>query len=268
MDVGIMAAYWIGDLAILGPEDVTIDQSAKVAYVSSQDRRAAEWLLWGLLRQRTVDWTQRGCIYKLDLNSPRTAAFRMTDDLAAGEDFHPAGIDFRACGNGCDRLFVVNWPAPQEFSIEVFEIHDDTLHRVETATSEKLTLPNDIVAINDHQFYVTNSASLTPWLRSLEAVLRLPAGNVLFHDLETGEWKEVASGIPYANGVAIDRLRNRLYVASTASSKVLAFPWDASAPSKRLSGRQEIPLRFCPDNLAWEDENGLWAAGSESWSAA
>jgi sugar lactone lactonase YvrE len=97
----------------------------------------------------------------------------------------------------------------------------------------------------------------------LESVLALPAGNVLFHDLKTGEWVEVASGIPYANGIAIDRLRKRLYVASALSSRLLAFPWDPSAPSKRLSGREEISLGFLPDNLAWEDQNTLWAAGSE-----
>ena len=122
------SANWMSDIPISGPEDVVIDHANSVAYFSSQDRSAAEWVVWGLLRRRAVDWTQRGCIYKLDLNSARPAPVKMTDDLAAGEGFHPCGIDLLKQESERDRLFVVNWPAPQQFSIEVFEVESNKLH--------------------------------------------------------------------------------------------------------------------------------------------
>lgn len=255
---------WIDDIPILGPEDIAVDHAAGLAYVSSQDR-GSEWLIAGVLRQRTVDWTKRGRVYKMDLRNG-LATEEMTVRIASGADFHPVGIDLYIGQSGDRRLFVVNHRTATEFSIEVFDILEGMLSHDATAMTSDLTLPNDIVAINNRQFYVSNSLSLPSLMQSLEKAFCLPTGNVLFHDLDidsASKWQRVACGIPYANGLALDRKRNRLFVASTLSSRLLAFPWNPARPWEPLSAPETLLLEFMPDNLGWEDEDTLWAAGSE-----
>lgn len=253
---------WIGDLPILGPEDIAIDREAGVAYVSSQDRRAAEWLLPALVRQRATAWTERGRIYKVSLRDGLSAE-EMPVATPSGVDFHPAGIDLFVSPDGKRRLFVVNWQSSTAFSIEVFDLADRAWCHQRSATASSLTLPNDVAALDEKALYVTNSSTLPPLMQGFEKAFCLPTGNVLFHDLGTGAWQRVAEGIAYANGLALDRKRNRLFVASTLSHQLLAFPWDPRRPGDMLSSPRRLRLEFMPDNLGWEDEDTLWVAGSE-----
>jgi hypothetical protein len=256
---------WINDVPVLGPEDIAVDHGARLAYVSSQDRRGSEWLIPGVLRQRSVDWTKRGRIYRVDLRNG-LATEELAVRIASGADFHPAGIDLYVGPSGDRRLFVVNHRTATEFSIEVFDVVDGTLSHQATAMTNDLTLPNDIVAISEQEFYVSNCLSLPPLMQGFEKAFRLPTGNVLFHDLDIDgakKWKRVAHGISYANGLALDRKRNRLFVAATLSSRLLAFPWNPAEPWEPLSAPETLPLEFMPDNLGWEDEDTLWSAGSE-----
>ena len=234
------SANWIGDIPVLGPEDIAIDHEAGIAYVSSQDRLRTKWWLPGVLGKRTTDWNERGRMYSVNLRKGLTAQ-EMNVVLPADSDFHPTGMDLYVDPSGDRRMFVVNWRAESEFSIEVFDITQGKLSHAETVTSSHLTLPNAIVAVSKTQFYVSNSLSLPPPVQPFEQAFCLPTGNVLFHDLDSGTtWPRVACGIPFANGLALDRKRNRLFVASTVSSRLLAFPFNAEKPWERLSAPRDV----------------------------
>lgn len=262
------SATWLDDIPVLGPEDVAIDHAAGLAYVSSQDRLGWRWLLPGVLRERDVDWTARGRLYGIDLRK-KSSLSELDVPLPPGSGFHPAGIDLHVDPAGRRRLFVVNWRTATEFSIEVFDIVGGRLCHAATATTSALTLPNDVVALNERQFYVSNSLSLPRPTQAMEKIFCLPSGSVLFHDLGTGTWRHVAFGIRFPNGLALDRKRRRLFVASTLSRKILAYPWNPEKPSEPVFNPAMLRLDFLPDNLAWEDENRdvLWAAGSEYWAS-
>ena len=256
---------WIGDIPVLGPEDIAIDHEAEIAYVSSQDRLRTKWWLPSVLGERTTDWNERGRIYSVDLRKGLTAQ-EMNVDLPPDRNFHPTGIDLYVSPSGDRRMFVVNWRAESEFSIEVFDIAEGELSHAETVTSSHLTLPNAIVALSKTHFYVSNSVSLPSSVQLFERTFCLPTGNVLFHDLDSGTtWPRVACGIPFANGLALDPKRNRLFVASTLSSRLLAFPFNPEKPWEPLSAPRTLVLDFMPDNLGWEDakKDTLWVAGSE-----
>ena len=254
---------WLRDLDIPGPEDVVVDRSKNIAYVSSQDRSGSEWVVWGMLRQRVTRWEKPGAIYTLNLDDRDPVPRRMTVKLPALRSFHPCGIDLHVAPDGGRRLFVVNWYAPNEYAVEVFDVDGDTLRHVRAVRGKELTYPNDIVAVDQECFYVSNSLTWDHHLQGLETLLGMPPGTIVYHDPEEAALREVASGITYANGIALDRLRKRLYVASGATGRLVEFFWDPATPVERLRRCSALPLAFIPDNLAWEDDNTLWVAGSE-----
>ena len=82
-----------GRVEIPGPEDITIDHAADVAFVSSQQRRDEKT---GKIWLRPED-QPGGAIFALDLNGETLAKRLLTDQEALGFPFHPAGLSL-FCG--------------------------------------------------------------------------------------------------------------------------------------------------------------------------
>jgi len=89
---------------IPGPEDITIDHAAGVAFVSSQQRRDEKS---GEILLRPED-QPGGAIFALDLNGETLAKRVLTDQDALGFPFHPHGLGLFCSKNGERRLFVIN----------------------------------------------------------------------------------------------------------------------------------------------------------------
>ena len=73
--------------------------------------------------------------------------------------------------------------------------------------------PNDVVLINETSLYFTNDHKYKDGiLRLAEDYLGLPISNVIFFD--GLNFKEVANGIPFANGINYNSQKELLFVAS------------------------------------------------------
>jgi arylesterase/paraoxonase len=248
-----------GRIEIPGPEDIAIDHAAGIAFVASQQRLSAT----GKLLE--VGELPGGAIFALDLNHEPLAPRRLTHQEALGVPFHPRGCSLYCGAPGVRRLLVVSDRAAADHVVEVFDIDGDQLRHVRTvADPEHLISPNDLVALDGDRFYVTNDhGARSLLLRSLEDLCGLPWSTVAFwdgHGCHT-----VAKGIAFANGMALDPARGRLYVAATRSKKIHAYAWDAGDPAKELTDFDPIDLPGCPDNLEWDEDGHLWIGADPSF---
>lgn len=240
-----------------GPEDIVIDHTAGVAFVSSEQRRSATG--------KIVVPGPGGAIFALDLNGGPLAKRLLTDQEALGFPFHPHGMSLFCGPNGERRLFVINHRGSEDHAVEAFDVEGGRLRHVRTVGDrEHLISPNDLVALDGDRFYVTNDhGARQALLRVLEDGAGLPWSTVVFYD--GSRFHTVATRIEFANGIALDRARRRLYVAATRSKRIYDYAWDAGDPAKELTDRAEIVLPGCPDNLEWDEEGSLWVATDPSW---
>ena len=246
---------------IPGPEDITIDHAANVAFVSSQQRRDEKT---GKIWLRPED-QPGGAIFALDLSGETLAKRLLTDQEALGFPFHPAGLSLFCGPNGERRLFVVNLRGTDDNAVEAFDVEGERLRHVGTARDpEHLIGPNDLVALDGDRFYVTNDhGARQALLRVLEDGAALPWSTVVFYD--GSHFHTVAKQIEHANGIALDHARRRLYVASTRTKKIYDYAWDAGDPARELTDRATIDLPGCPDNLEWDEDGNLWIGADPSF---
>ncbi len=252
-------------VAIPGPEDIVIDHDAGVAFIASQQRLSATGKIL------SPEEMPGGAIFALDLNGEPSAKRALTDQAMLGFSFHPRGCSLYCGVAGERRLMVISDRTTTEHVVEFFDVVGGSfaaisLQHVRTvADSERLISPNDLVALDGDRFYVTNDhGTRSLLLRSLEDLCGLPWSTVVFWD--GNRCHTVADRIAFANGIALDHVRSRLYVAATRSKKILAYAWDAGDPAKKLTDRAGIDLPGCPDNLEWDEDGDLWIGADPSFT--
>lgn len=233
---------------ISGVEDLTIDHETGLALLSSDDR-------WGyLLHQKP----KKGGIYLLDLNDSLSKPIELTHNFAR-DDFHPHGISLVTLTDGRKRLFVVNHPLLHKdtATIELFDWQDSVLiHRETLKNPAYLPSPNDIVAVGERQFYVTNDHdSPRSFWRDLKDYLQIGTGYVAYYSGE--KWvRTLAKGIKYANGINISPDATKLFVASTTGRTI--FVYDINPASGAISPDDELYLNTGVDNMEWDTDGNLW----------
>ena len=249
---------------IPGPEDIVINHAANIAFVASQQRM---FVAGKLLHAEDIPG---GSVFALDLSATPPAKRLLADQASLGFPFHPRGGSFFAGGNGECRLMVISDRAEADHVVEIFDVVGEAcstvaLRHVRTISDpNSFVSPNDLVAVDSDCFYVTNDhGARSVLLRSLEDLFALPLSTVVFWD--GSRCHTVAKGIMFANGIAIDRARGRLYVAATRSKKLHVYAWDAGDPAKKLTGSETVDLPICPDNLEWDEDGNLWIGGAPSF---
>jgi arylesterase / paraoxonase len=151
------------------PEDLAVDPTTGIAYLSSYDRGAAA-------RGESV----AGAILAFNLNHPSPEPIPLETDIT---NFRPHGVSLLRASDGARRLFVINHGREGGSVVEVFRIAADELVHVRTIAGEHLVSPNNIVAVADDMFYVTNSRRYTSGLRAwIEDIFRMRWGSVLYFD--------------------------------------------------------------------------------------
>jgi len=173
--------------------------------------------------------------------------------IAAPASFHPHGIYLYQSANGDKRLFVINHRTTGHY-IEIFQFTDSSLVHLESIQNPLFISPNDIVAVGDRQFYLTNDHDepLSDW-RAKKDVLQIPMGNVCFYDGKNA--KVVADGILYANGINKSLDGKSIFVASASGRKIIVY--DRNSQTETLTESDEIAING-PDNIDIDEAGNLW----------
>ena len=227
-------------IEIPGAEDITISQQDHFALISSDDRAA-----------RRDGNGYSGGIYFIDLED----AVYVPHLISSGFDkaFNPHGISLFPIDSGLYQLMVINH-VDDAHSIEVFELRDQKLTHRKTLVDKSMVSPNDLVIINETQFYFTNDHGYTSRVGIfLENYLGLSVSNVVFYDGQ--QYKEVADGIAYANGINYDKKRSLLYVASPRDFKINVYNMKSDFS---LEYADAIEVETGADNIELDEHGNLW----------
>ncbi|ETN76519.1 hypothetical protein NECAME_03451 [Necator americanus] len=101
------------------------------------------------------------------------------------DNFHPHGISHVVTSAGTIRLFVINHSNAFHHSVMVFDWNRKTrqLDLVRIVKDEKFIRPNDLVAVTEDAFILTNDGSAQTVLTNVLEILSLiPSGSVVYHD--------------------------------------------------------------------------------------
>ena len=200
---------------IPGAEDITI-LSNGLAIISSDFRRKIGKTNFIYPITNTDKNSINGNIFFYDLNSENPSPVNMTSDL--NMEFHPHGISAFLDSDNNIYLSVVNHTSVGEF-IELFYYNNIELVHVNTINSPLLISPNDIVLVNQNQFYVTNDHGTNKSIfKIFEDYLQTTKSNILFYN--GNDFIEVKSNLQYANGINISNDKKTLYCAETIGKKL------------------------------------------------
>jgi len=230
----------------VGAEDMALSEPSGLLFVSSDDRRAT-----------ARGERSQGGIYVLDLDEidldGALPAPRLVTSGFEGE-LHPHGISLHRGPDG-ERLFVVNHTATGS-AIEILAWNGTSLEAVESIRDPRIHDPNDVLAVGDRAFYVTNDhGARSAWGRSFEEYLRRPWSDVVYFDGQKS--REVARHLRYANGIAASPDGAEVYVAATVGRSIVRYRRDAASGS--LTMQERIPVGTGVDNITVDRDGNLWA---------
>lgn len=264
-----------GQVRVVGPEDVEVDRERNRLLVSSQARTGGGRHICG----QEARPLPQGRILAIGLDDGHARELALGGYPGAG--FHPHGISLvrpdDPSDNEATRLYVVQHhseedgtvsadaPPSARHTIEVFRVAEDLVweERLEAPEVPFLRKPNDLVALPDGRIYVTNPPLADEMVK---AAWRGVEKAVVWRDRQ-GKWH--ASGhelrMAYPNGIAVDRRRERLFVADTVKKHVRVFRLAPDgSPAIELA---PIPVGSGVDNLSWsEDGTTVYVASHPSLS--
>ncbi|MCK7501048.1 MAG: hypothetical protein MZW92_71095 [Comamonadaceae bacterium] len=231
-----------------------IDHAAGVAFVASQQRLSATGKLLG------PDEMPGGAIFALDLNREPLAPRRLTHQEALGVPFHPRGCSLYCGAPGARRLLVISDRAAADHVVEMFDVSSgdqsttcpDGRRSRAPDQPQRSGGPRWRPVLRHQRPRRPLAFAATRWKTCMAALL----GRRWRSGMATAATRS-PRGIAFANGMALDPARGRLYVAATRSKKIHAYAWNASDPAKELTDFDPIDLPGCPDNLEWDEEGQL-----------
>lgn len=220
-----------------GVEDMTLD--GNTLYMSAHDRR---------------NFTSLGAIYSTsNLENAQLELNNLTDRFKF-KDFRPHGISFLKLNDSTKYLFVISH-GDLKNEIYKFKISADSLLFLSKYNSTEFISPNDILAIAEDKFFITNDHTREKdWIRTIGDYANYPSGNVVYFDGKKAT--KVSDGIAYANGICLSKDNKTIFVASTTSKKLLEFETDIE--NKPLILKNEFKLSISPDNIEKDNEGNLW----------
>jgi arylesterase/paraoxonase len=239
-----------------GVEDLQIDHTARIAFLSSDDRRAA-------MAGQPVN----GGIYALPIDAPDTKPRLLTGEGSGTPAiFHPHGLSLFVAPDGTRTLMVVNHadPAamraePAQQSVEIFDVTGagDSLalrHR-RTVHADDITAPNDVVAVSADSFYVTNMVGSSSGIgEALEGLFGLKRAYVVYYD--GAKSARAIEGLSYANGINLTADGATLYVAESLGRRLSAYARDTATGALTLN--QDGFFGTGLDNIDIAEDGALW----------
>jgi len=226
-------------VSVPGAEDITISRSDGFALISSTDRAA-----------RIHKRRKTGGLYLVDLEDSDYTPLKLNDQLKGL--FWPHGISLFKKDSSFQILAINH--ANRKHTIELFELMGKELKHMSTLEDEAMIQPNDVIQVGENQFYFTNDHKYTKGFgRFAEDYLGFGYSNVVYYDGKN--YREVASGIAYANGINYDPDRNLLFVASPRGFLVKVYEIEKDGS---LSFVEDIPCGTGVDNIEFDQAGNLW----------
>lgn len=238
---------------IPGAEDMEADYEEEFLIISSDDRA----------KRRDGDDYESGLYIFRPNNSD--LKIRKLNKPIDSPPLYPHGISMYKLDSSNYRLLVVNHIPTNDdplgsspntiHSIVEFEFDGNKLEFIKDHKHEMIQSPNDVVAINETDFYFTNDhGSKTALGKIAEDYLGLPKGNVVYYDGTS--FSKVASGIAYANGINYDTDQNKLYVASPRGFSLYVYEVDKN--TGELIQEEKIDCGTGVDNIEIDMNGTLW----------
>lgn len=228
----------IAEIPMKGAEDFTIDYEAGFMIISQDDRAA-----------RLHSGGRSGNLYYLDLNSDKYEPIDLTPKLII--PFFPLGISLLKLDSAHYQVLVINHA--KKHTIEKFELFGDSLVHIVTFEDEAMISPNDVVAIDENRFYFSNDHGYSSKTGVFfENYLGLRVSNVMLYD---GEYKKVADGIAYANGVNISPDGKQLLLASPRDFKLNYYTIEKDFS---LTFDRKIDVGTGVDNIEFDPQGNIW----------
>lgn len=261
---------------IRGAEDIAVDHTAGIAYISAYDR-------WGV-----EDATDSGAalpqggIYALplaaeSLNEDPVTVVDVTRGFKRDRAFHPHGIALTPGPQGGPAtLGVINrriqrdadGVVKSEPTIELFDIADGALRHRRTVADPAICRPNDLVVLNSGSLLVTNDrGQCEPPGVWLETAFGLSWSNVMRVDFSGAEATapnvtKVANDVAFANGIAVDQSDpTKFVVAGTRDRALHVFGADQEANETIYRPLHRITLDGAPDNVT-QAQDGEWVVAA------
>lgn len=229
----------VKQIAIAGAEDITVLSENGYALVSASPRKVS-----------LEEQGKTGGLYLLDLNSTAYQVKKLTRDLNI--PFAPHGISTYKT-DSTYTVMAINHTL-KGHSFEVFKLQDTVLTFERAITNPALVSPNDVVMLDEKRFYFTNDHKYVDGVgRLLEDYGGLSVSNVIYFDGEN--YKEVADGIGYANGINYDKARKLLFVASPRNFEVKVY---AANEDGSLNFIEDIYCYTGVDNIEFDSEGNIW----------
>lgn len=232
------------------PEDIVVDRTTHRAFFSSLDRK--------LVRAGGAD-TIRGSIFSVDLSKltegGQSEPRNVTPDMP--KNFHPLGLSLFTGPDGAKRLFVINQGDGENHKVEIFSIAADTFAHVKTIDLKgTVGFANDILAVGDESFYVTDSTGGGIISRFLDFAFQRTRSQVMYYNGQ--EIIAAADGFVMANGIAMSRNGEDVYVLDTFARSMRFFKRDKTSGMLRDSGVLFIGTGV--DNIDVAADGALWMA--------
>jgi arylesterase/paraoxonase len=226
-------------IELAGAEDITVSVIDTFALISSTDRK-----------KLPSTEEEYGGLYYLDLKTNNYTIKKLTGDFK--KPFAPHGISMFKT-DSTYKIIAVNH-TPSGHTLEVFRLKNETLTFEETLSHESMISPNDVVMIDENRFYFTNDHKYTHGLgRLFEDYAGLAISNVIYFDGKN--YKEVAKGIAYANGINYDATRKLLFVASPRKFLVKVF---SKNDDGSIAFIEDIDCGTGVDNIEFDSDGNLW----------
>ena len=229
----------IKEIPIQGAEDMVVIEQEGFAIISATARKG-----FPAVEQ------EYGGLYLMDLTSGDYILKHLTHDFDL--PFAPHGISlFKS-----DSTYIVAAinHTPSGHTVEVFSLYNEELTHRGTIKSSKLVSPNDLVLVDENQFYITNDHGFEGGFgRLLEDYGNLAVSNVLFYD--GSEFSEVADGISFSNGINRDVERKLVFVASPRRFLVKVY---RETELGSLEFLEDIDCGTGVDNIEFDTEGNLW----------
>ncbi|TGK01353.1 arylesterase [Leptospira langatensis] len=236
-----------------GPEDIAVDRTAGLLYISSHERRISD---------------QEGKLYYMDLNSDKPEPKLLETNYP--KSFRPHGISLLVQG-GKQKLYVISHITPyKEHSIEVFERTEapkgnskvGKWTHIQTLKDPTITSPNDLFVASENEIYVSNDHGSGGYMTYLfNDIFRMKRAEIAYFDGKT--WTSLGNPLYFGNGIILVKREDGkefLYRSDIGTNSVLKFPLTRQAGKIVLGEPKSIFLDSAPDNLEIDEKGTIYVA--------